>query len=88
MIGVRHSRWRELFDLLRVALEFDQGRKQQDHVPPFVHDRRSTVAASDLAWQLVPRRLLATVIPDEIVVPLCEIDVLLVEDSGPLKGSA
>ena len=39
----------------------------------------------NLAGQLVDVGLLAAVIPDQIIVAMGEVDILLVEDGGPLE---
>jgi hypothetical protein len=54
--------WLEIFALLG-GLEVNQGRKGQDHVPPFVHDRAVAVRAANFAWQLVLDGLLGRVVP-------------------------
>lgn len=66
----------------------DKRRKQQDHVPAFIHDGRPTEGALHLARQLVDLRLLRGAVPAKIVVPVREVDVLLVEDGSPLEGRA
>ena len=80
--------WRKLLNVLSAPLELEQAREEQDHVPTLVHDWAPTMGARDLAGQLVLRRLFAAVVPDQIVVAVCEVDVLLVEDSCPLERRA
>ena len=46
------------------------------------------VGAADLAWQLVLDRLIGRVVPLQIVVAVEEVDVVLVEDGGPLERSS
>lgn len=82
------SRRRKLLHIFLVPFEIDEARKQQDHVPALVHDRAPAVGARDLARQLVSRGLLATVVPDQIMMPVGEVNVFLVEDGSPLKGGA
>jgi hypothetical protein len=43
------------------------------------------VGAAYFAWELVLDRLLSGVVPFEVVVAVGEVDVCLVEDSGPLE---
>ena len=45
------------------------------------------IAAGDLAWELMPGRLLLAVIPCKIMVAASEVDVLFMEDSRPLETS-
>jgi hypothetical protein len=63
----------------------DQARKQENHVAPLVHDRGVTIRTPDLAWQLVLDALIRRIVPLEIVVAICEVDVALVEDRRPLE---
>jgi len=72
--------------LILICLQVDQAREQQDHVPALIHNRAVAVRAADLARQLVLDALVRRVIPLEIVVAVEEVDVVLVEDGGPLKG--
>jgi hypothetical protein len=44
------------------------------------------VGAADFAGELVLDRLLSGVVPLKVVVAIGEVDVILVEDSGPLEG--
>lgn len=67
------------------GLEVDQSRKQQDHVPSFVHDRGSAVGTANLAWQLVNTGLLRALVPTQIVMAVGEIDVVFVKDGRPLE---
>lgn len=69
-------------------LEIDQGGKEQDHVPSLVHDGGAAVRTADLARQLVHARLLTAFVPAEVVVTVGEVDVVLVEDRGPLERGA
>lgn len=80
-------------DLLRIKifallwrLEIDQGWKQQDHVPSFIHDRCTAICTADFARQLVHGSLFGTFVPAEVVDTISEVDVFFVEDGGPLKG--
>jgi len=72
--------------LVLVRLEVNQAGEEQDHVPALVHDGAVAEVAADLAGQLVFNRLVGGVVPLEVVVTVCEIDVFLVEDGGPLEG--
>jgi hypothetical protein len=83
----KHLRWGKVLPLLLV-LELDQGGEEQDHVAALVHDGRSAVCTAHFARQLVPGGLLLAVVPAQIVVAVGEVDVLLVEDRGPLEGSS
>ena len=80
-----YSRRRKVLPVLSGSLEIDQGRVEQDHIATFVHDRGVAGGTPDLARQLVDIGLLAAVIPYQIMMTMGEIDVLLVEDGGPLK---
>ena len=73
---------------LLVILEINQGREEQDHVPPFVHDGGAAVGAADFAGELVHARLLRGLVPAEIVVAVGKVDVVFVEDGGPLERCA
>ena len=74
--------------LVLVALELDERREEQDHVPALVHDGTVAEGTADLAGQLVLRGLGSWVVPLEVVVAMFEVDVVLVEDGGPLEGSS
>ena len=74
--------------LVRVALEVNQARKQQDHVPSLVHDRAVTELAPHLARQLVLHALRARIIPLQVMMSILEVDVVLLEDRGPLPRSS
>lgn len=85
-LGVEHVTLRlEGFPSLWRVDALDQRREQQDHVPPFIHDRRSTECALDLAGQMVRLGLLRGIVPAEVVVSVGEADVALMEDGCPLK---
>ena len=64
----------------------DQGREQQDHVAAFVHDGGAAVRTRHFAGQVVRGGLGGRVVPAEVVVAVCEVDVGFVEDGGPLEG--
>lgn len=66
----------------------NQRRKQQNHVPSLVHDRGAAVRTADLAGQFVAGGFLRWIVPGEVVVAVREIDVVLVENGGPLEGGA
>lgn len=68
------------------GFEIDEGGEQEDHVAAFVHDGGSAVGAADLAGQLVDAGFLGALVPAEVVVAVGEVDVVLVEDGGPLEG--
>lgn len=44
-------------------LKVDQSREQQNHIPPFIHDRCTTVCTADLAGELVHRGLFRALVP-------------------------
>lgn len=71
--------------LVLVGLEVDQAGEQQDHVPALVHDRTVAERAADLARKLVLDALVGRVIPLQVVMAVEEVDVVLVEDGGPLE---
>ena len=71
-----------------IVLEVDQGREEEDHIAPFIHDRRAAVRAADFAGKLVDTRLLGGLVPAQVVVPVGEIYVRFVEDGTPLEGGA
>lgn len=64
----------------------DQGWEQQDHVPALVHDRCTTVGAADFAGKFVHACFIGGLIPAEVMVAAGEVDVVFVEDGGPLEG--
>jgi len=72
--------------LVLIRLEMDQTREQQNHVAALVHDGAVAEGAAHLAGQLVLDALVGRVVPLEAVVAVGEVDVLLVEDGGPLEG--
>lgn len=47
-------------------------------------DWAAAVATAYLTWQLMSRRLFLAVVPGKIVGAADEVDVLLMEDRGPL----
>lgn len=65
----------------------DQTGKQQYHIPALIHDRTMAIRTSYLAWQLVPGGLLGRIVPLQVVVAMHEVNVFLVKDCCPLKGS-
>lgn len=79
--------WVEVLAILR-GFEVDQGGEKQDHVSPFVHDGCSAVCTADLARQLVNAGFLGALVPAKVVMAMGEIDVVLVEDCGPLERGA
>jgi hypothetical protein len=74
--------------LVLLALELDERREEQDHVTALVHDRAMAERAADLAGQLVLGGLCRWVVPFKVVVAVLEVDVVLVEDGGPLERSS
>lgn len=67
-------------------LKVDQSWEQQNHVPPFIHDRCTTVCTADFAGQFMHGSLLGTLVPAKVVDALGEINVLFVENGSPLEG--
>lgn len=76
---------RSKIPLLLITLELDQRREQQNHVPALVHDRTVAEGTADLAGQLVLGGFGGRVVPLEVVVAVFEVDVVFVEDGGPLE---
>jgi hypothetical protein len=76
---------RSKITLLLITLELDQRREQQDHVPALVHDRTVAEGTAHLAGQLVLGGFGGRVVPLEVVVAVFEVDVVFVEDGGPLE---
>ena len=76
---------RSKITLLLITLELDQRREQQNHVPALVHDRTVAEGTADLAGQLVLGGFGGRVVPLEVVVAVFEVDVVFVEDGGPLE---
>lgn len=74
--------------LVLLRLEFDQAREEQNHIAAFVHDGAVTVAAANLAWQLMLNRLRSRIVPLEVVVTVLEIDVVLFKNGSPLEGGS
>lgn len=72
--------------LVLLALELDERREEQDHVAALVHDGAVAVGAANFARQLVLDGLGGRVVPLQVVVAVFEVDVVLVEDGGPLEG--
>lgn len=70
---------------IRLRLKIDHGWKQQYHVPALVHDGCAAISTADLARQLMYRGLFRALIPTEIMVTVCKVDVIFVKDSGPLE---
>jgi len=60
--------------------------KQEDHVPALVHDGGVAVTAAHFARQFVLDGFIGRIVPFEVVVAICKVDVCLVEDGGPLEG--
>lgn len=71
--------------LVLIGLEVDQTGEQQDHVSTLVHDGTMAEGAANLARKLVLDRLLARVVPLEVMVSVREVNVFLVENGGPLE---
>jgi hypothetical protein len=77
--------WSEVF-LVLLALELDERREQQDHVTALVHDGAVAERTADLAGQLVLGGLGGWVVPLKVVVAVLEVNVIFVENGGPLEG--
>jgi hypothetical protein len=86
-LAVEHVAARLEEGLVLVRLEVDERGEQQDHVAALVHDGRVAEGAAHFAGQLVLDGFFRRVVPLEVVVAVGEVDVLLVEDGGPLEGS-
>jgi len=71
--------------LVLVVLKVNQTGEEQDHVSTLVHDGTVAERATNLAGKLVLDRLGARVVPLEVMVSVREVDILLVEDGGPLE---
>jgi hypothetical protein len=74
--------------LVLVGLEVNERREEQDHVAALVHDGAVAVRAAHFTGQLMLDALLGGVVPFEVVVAVSEVNVILVEDGGPLEGSS
>lgn len=74
--------------LVLIGLEMHQSGEQQNHVSALIHDRRMAEVAADLAGELVLDRLLSGIIPLQVMMTVSEVDVVLVEDGGPLERSS
>lgn len=68
-----------------ICLEVHERRKQQDHVAPFVHDGRVAEGTAHFARELVRDGFAGWVVPFEGVVAVSKVDVVFVEDGGPLE---
>ena len=66
-------------------INLNDTREHEDHVAALVHDGRVAVRAADLAGQPVVRLLVLRVIEREALGPPREVQVLLMEDGGPLE---
>ena len=69
-----------------IRLQVDKRREQEDHIAALVHDGRVAVRAAHFAGELVLDGFLRRVVPLEVVVAVCEVDVGFVEDGGPSEG--
>ena len=85
-LTVEHVAARLEVGLVLIGLEVHKRGEEQDHVAALVHDGGVAERAADLAGKLVLDGLLGRVVPLKVVVAVGEVDVLLVEDSGPLEG--
>ena len=74
--------------LVLLALELDERGEEQDHVAALIHDGAVAERAADLARKLVLGGLGRRVVPLKVVVAVLEVDVVLVEDGGPLERSS
>jgi len=72
--------------LVLVCLEVNERRKEENHVAALIHDRAVAEGAADLAGEFVLDALVGRVVPLEVVVAVREVDIVLVEDGGPLEG--
>jgi hypothetical protein len=82
---VRTNLPRSKVPLVLIALELDKRREEQNHVSTLVHDRTVAERAADLARQLVFGGFGGRVVPLEVVVTVFEVDVVFVENGGPLE---
>ena len=63
----------------------DKRREEQDHVAALIHDGAVAVRAAHLAGQAVLDGFRRRVVPLEVVVAVLELDIVFVEDGGPLE---
>lgn len=63
----------------------NQTGKQQDHIPPFIHNGTVAEGTPHFARQLVLVGLCCGIIPLKIVMAMREVDVVFVENGGPLE---
>ena len=80
-------RWLEILSVLLI-LKINQSREEQDHVPSFIHNWSAAVCTANLARQLMHTRLLRRLVPAEVMMAVCKVDVVFVEDGTPLEGSS
>jgi len=74
------------FSTFVAADTFDESREEKDHVAPFIHDGCAAIGTRDLAGEVMRDIFVGWIIPTEIVVAMCEVDVRLLEDGCPLEG--
>jgi hypothetical protein len=82
---VRTNLPRSKVPLVLIALELDERREEQNHVSALVHNRTVAERTADLARQLVFGGFGGRVVPLEVVVTVFEVDVVFVENGGPLE---
>ena len=80
-------RWLKILPIF-LRLKVDQSGKQQYHVSPLVHNGCPAVRTADFAWQFVHCSLLGALIPAEVVMTMCEVNIVFMENSGPLERSS
>ena len=83
----QYSRWLEIL-LCLLTLKLDDGREHQHHVPPLVHNGCVAVRAADLAGQVMIRMLLLCMVESQALGAVLEVQILFLEDGGPLEGCA
>ena len=59
--------------------------EQQNHIPSLIHDRTVAKTAADFAREGVFHGLRRRVVPFEVMVAVAKVDVVFVEDGGPLE---
>lgn len=85
--GGGDRRWLKILSVLFI-LEINQSREEQYHVPSLIHNWSAAVCTADLARQLVHTRLLRRLVPAEVMMAVCKVDVIFVENGTPLEGSS
>ncbi len=80
--------WFEAFRYRGRLSEIEQRGKSKPHPAPLVSDQGSTLAAADLAGEHALDNVPFTMVKTQQICPGDEPDVMLMEDSSPLHGSA